>query len=196
MKLVFLLEERSMKELLDGILPRILPQNVSFQTIPHNGKSDLRKSIPIKLKGWNEPNVAFVIVHDQDSNDCMTLKQDLIELCAPYGKRILVRIPCHELEAWYWGDLAAVSAAYGCNLTTLNSRAKYRYPDKIENPKQELKKHLPSITQIDGARRIAPHMNIQDNTSHSFKVFVQGVQAMCKEDLSFSTTTQSTSSRQ
>ena len=71
MKLVFLLEERSMKVLLDIILPKILPEGVSFQTIPHEGKSELEKSIPIKLRAWNEPNVAFVIVHDQDSNNCI-----------------------------------------------------------------------------------------------------------------------------
>ena len=40
MKLVFLLEEQSMKYLLDGILPKILPECVNFQTIPHEGKSD------------------------------------------------------------------------------------------------------------------------------------------------------------
>lgn len=39
MKLVFLVEERSMKTLLEGILPRILPEGVYFQVIPHEGKS-------------------------------------------------------------------------------------------------------------------------------------------------------------
>ena len=38
MKLIFFLEERSMKELLDGILPRILPNGITFKTIPHEGK--------------------------------------------------------------------------------------------------------------------------------------------------------------
>ena len=175
MKLVFLLEERSMKELLDGILPRILPEPVTFLTIPHEGKTDLERSLPIKLKAWNEPNVAFVVVHDQDSNDCKQLKEKLARLCGGYGRRVLVRIPCHELEAWYWGDLAAVSAAFGKDLTKLQNRRQYREPDRIENPKQELKRYLPGLYQIDGARRIAPHMRIQNNTSHSFRVFVQGV---------------------
>lgn len=69
MKLVFLLEESSMKELLDIILPRIIPEGIDFVTIPHSGKSDLVKSIPNKLRGWNEPDVKFVILHDQDTND-------------------------------------------------------------------------------------------------------------------------------
>ena len=181
MKLVFMLEERSMKELLDRILPSILPEDVSFVTIPHDGKSDLKKSIPIKLKAWNEPDVAFVIVHDQDSNDCRVLKQELVHLCEGYGRRFLVRIPCHELEAWYWGDLAAVSAAYAKDLTYLQNRAKYREPDKIENPKQELKRYVPKLSQIDGARRIAQNMDIAANTSYSFGVFVQGVRELCGE---------------
>ena len=87
MKLVFLLEERSMKVLLDIILPKILPEGVSFQTIPHEGKSELEKSIPIKLRAWNEPNVAFVIVHDQDSNNCIELKKKLVSLCSNSNRK-------------------------------------------------------------------------------------------------------------
>ena len=51
MKLVFLLEEESMKHFLDGILPKILPPDVGFITVPHEGKSDLQKSVPIKQIG-------------------------------------------------------------------------------------------------------------------------------------------------
>lgn len=183
MKLVFFLEERSMKELLDGILPRILPEGILFQTIPHQGKSDLEKSLPIKLKGWNEPDTKFVVVHDQDSNNCIELKQKLKKLCAGYGKEVLIRIPCHELEAWYWGDLPAVSKALGKDISALSKKRKYHIPDQIENPKRELKRYLPDMGQIDSARRIAPHMNIMENTSHSFRVFTQGVLKLCDENI-------------
>lgn len=181
MKLVFLLEEQSMKMLLDGILPHILPEGVRFQTIPHEGKSDLKRSLPVKLKAWNEPDVAFVVVHDQDSNDCMELKRELTELCAGYGRRVLIRIPCHELESWYWGDLAAVSSAFGKDLSYLHRQSKYREPDKIVNPKYELKRYLPQMGQIEGARKIAPYMDIENNTSYSFGVFVRGVQALIRD---------------
>ena len=181
MKLVFLLEERSMKVLLDIILPRILPDSVTFQTIPHQGKSELEKSISTKLRAWNEPNVAFVIVHDQDSNNCVELKNKLVSLCSNANRKFLVRIPCHELEAWYWGDLDAVSKAYGKDLISLKNKKKYRNPDQIENPKQELKKLIPTMGQIEGASKIAPHMNIEENTSYSFQVFVKGVLRLCNE---------------
>ena len=180
MKLIFMLEELSMKELLDRILPRILPKGVSFQTIPHAGKRDLELSLPRKLRAWNEPDVAFVIVHDQDSNDCVELKRELQGICAMSGRQVLIRIACRELEAWYWGDLAAVSEAYGVNLNHLAAKSKYRNPDSIDHPKQELKRYIPQMGQIEGARRIASHMNLEGNTSRSFQVFVQGVKRLCE----------------
>ncbi|WP_161486040.1 hypothetical protein [Desulfotomaculum copahuensis] len=44
-KIVFLLEEPSLKEFLEIFLPRILPPGVSFMAVPHEGKQDLEKSI-------------------------------------------------------------------------------------------------------------------------------------------------------
>ena len=113
MKLVFLLEEESMKALLDELLPEILPDGVDFQTVKHKGKQDLRRSIPKKLRGWNEPgDIRFVILHDQDNVDCIELKKSLLELCSDSRFPVLVRIACQELEAWYFGDTHALAAAY------------------------------------------------------------------------------------
>lgn len=64
-RIVFLLEERSMKILLDGLLPRLLPE-VSFLCIPHEGKQDLEKSIPRKIRAWREPGICFVVMRDND----------------------------------------------------------------------------------------------------------------------------------
>ena len=179
MKLVFFLEEESMKELLDGILPKILPDNITFKTIPHEGKYDLEKSFPRKLRFWNEPNTSFIIVHDQDSDDCIALKKKLKDLCAGIDKHFFIRIPCHELEAWYLGDLDAVERAYNKNLSSLKNKRKYKNPDNIDHPKFELQRYLPNMSQIYGAQRISKYMNIDKNTSHSFRVFVQGVLALC-----------------
>lgn len=60
-------------------------------------------------------------------------------------------------------------------LFKLRNSRKYRIPDEIADPKAVLKKELPEMTQIDGAKRIAEHMNIMRNSSHSFRVFVEGV---------------------
>jgi hypothetical protein len=176
-KLVFLLEEPSTKHLLDVLLPKILPEDVDFQTIPHNGKRDLQKSIPRKLRGWNEPgDVRFVIVHDQDDHDCIKLKQDLVALCEDTGKKFLVRIACQEMESWYFGDVSALAAAYDKpKLSKITAQKKYRIPDDITSPKEELRKLLPEHQQIEGAKRVAPYMDIENNTSVSFNQFVSGI---------------------
>lgn len=175
MKLVFLLEEKSMKCFLDGILPKILPGDVAFQTIPHSGKSDLQKSIRIKLSAWNGPDVKFVIVQDQDSNNCRELKNQLLQLCEGTQRDVLIRIACHELESWYFGDLEAVSLAYCRDLSKIMKKKKYRVPDDIISPKHELQMILPEHQQIDGAKRIAKYIEVERNTSVSFKMFVSGI---------------------
>lgn len=185
MKLIFLLEESSMKYLLDEILPRILPENISFQTIPHSGKRDLERSIPRKLRGWNEPgDIRFVILHDQDNKDCSELKKQLLETCKENTDRpFVVRISCQELEAWYFGDLNALAQAYHKpKLRQLAYQRRYRVPDAIPMPKEELRKLLPEHQQISGAKRVAPFMDIEQNSSVSFQQFVKGVRRIAALD--------------
>lgn len=180
MTLVFLLEEKSMKVFLDTLLPKVLPPDVDYFTIPHEGKSDLKKSLPTKLKAWNIPDSKFIVVQDQDSNDCRKLKQELLDLCKEYDREVLVRIACHELEAWYWGDLKAVEKAYNKDLSKVGRKRSYRIPDDIVSPKRELQKLLPEHQQIEGAKRIAQYIDIERNTSVSFHVFVDGVRRMAE----------------
>ncbi|MGN0740819.1 MAG: DUF4276 family protein [Treponema sp.] len=184
MKLVFLLEEKSMKRFLDIILPKILPKEILFQTIPHEGKRDLEISIPRKLKAWNEPDVKFIIIQDQDSWNCVELKHKLVGLCKEANKTFLVRIACHELESWYFGDLQAVSKAYNKDLTKIAQKSQYKIPDKIVNPKNELLKYLPEHQQILGAEKIAEYFEPQINTSVSFQMLLSGVKKLItnKED--------------
>ena len=71
-RVVFLLEESSMEKLLNGLLPRIFPEwkeGVNFLLVTHEGKSDLRDSIPRKLKNWRIQGDRFVVLMDNDSKD-------------------------------------------------------------------------------------------------------------------------------
>lgn len=181
MTIIFLLEERSMKELLDILLPQILPKEVLFKTIPHSGKSDLQRSIPHKLKAWNTPDTKFVVVQDQDSANCVELKKKLEKIVLQAKREVLIRIVCRELESWYFGDLNAVSNAYKKDVRYLASKKKYRTPDQMVNPKEELRKLFPKHQQLDGARRIGVHMKIEENTSESFRCFVKGVRKLCTD---------------
>jgi hypothetical protein len=182
-KLVFLLEEESMSKVLENILPKILPTDIKFQCVPHKGKSDLHKSIPIKLRAWNEPNVSFVVVHDKDSWDCIKLKNELSKL-ARTNKRpdTLIRIVCTELESWFLGDISSIEKAFKIDLSHKKNKALFRNPDNIANAKEELKKLIPLYQQISGSDNISKHMNISNNTSHSFHVFISGVKYICKSE--------------
>jgi hypothetical protein len=72
-QLVFLLEEPSMADVLKVLLPKVLPDNIGFKLIIHEGKQDLEKSIPTRLRQWKTPNTDFVIVRDKNSDDCVKL---------------------------------------------------------------------------------------------------------------------------
>ena len=89
-RIVFLLEERSMQVLLDGLLPRLFP-DLPFLCVPHEGKRDLELSIPRKLRAWREPGVRFAVIRDNDGGNCVQLKAALRKLCkaARRGNRTL-----------------------------------------------------------------------------------------------------------
>lgn len=177
MKLVFLVEETSMRDTLNGLLPRVLPADVTWQCIPHEGKSDLEKSIPRKLRAWKEPDVRFVVLRDQDSADCEKVKTRLVELCRQGGKAdVLVRVVCRELESWFIGDFQAVEIGMSVEgLTQLQGKAKFRQPDTLHAPFSELKKLIPSYQKGSGARAIARHLEPSRNRSKSFQAFIDGL---------------------
>ena len=58
----------------------------------------------------------------------------------------------------------------------------YRIPDKIENPKQELRKYIPEHQQILGAKLIGEQMEVERNTSVSFQMLVSGLKRLCDEN--------------
>lgn len=178
--LVFMLEEPSMAEVLRAILPRILPAGIEHRLIIHEGKQDLERSIPRKLRAWAGTDVRFVIVRDQDAADCHDVKRRLLELCWGAGRPdSLVRVVCRELEAWFLGDLAAVEAAYrDRKIARYQNKAKFRSPDRLAGAKGELKQLVPEYQPLSGARAVAPHLEIDRNRSHSFQVFVRGVRRL------------------
>ena len=98
--IVFLLEEKSSKNLIDAIAPQILPEGVSLYSFAFDGKSDLEKNIVLKMRGWLKPNTVFLVMRDQDSADCKLVKRNLMEKCSESrvpSDRYMVRIACHEL---------------------------------------------------------------------------------------------------
>lgn len=178
-RLVFLLEEPSMQALLEGLLPRLFP-NLSFLCVPHAGKTDLERSIRDTLRNWRTPGDRFVILRDSDDADCITLKDRIRQLCYD-GRRedTLVRIVCQELESWYLGDTDAMAIAFSNDqLRNLRNRPRYRHPDTIAKPSHHVERLVSQYGKIAGARRMAQLMTREDNRSHSFGVFVDGIERM------------------
>ena len=178
--LIFLIEEPSSQNVLETILPQLIPDRLTYICIPHQGKQDLAKSILRKIEAFRfSPTTKFVIVHDQDSHDCQVLKAELLELCQKAGKPdTMIRIICHELESWFLGDLIAVEKAYELAVNSLSKKqtqSKYRNPDRLNNAKQELRKLVPAYYPNTHSKAIAPYLSLDANKSRSFQVFCLGI---------------------
>ncbi len=185
-RIIFLLEEPSMKILLEGLVPRLFPGLrvlEDFQCVPHEGKSDLERSIQRKLRAWREPGVRFVVVRDNDNVNCIDLKARLMKLCFDAERSdTLVRLVCQELESWYLGDLHALAAAYpDCHIATPALRKRFVDPDVWQKPSVEVKRVVPAFQKLSGARMMATALGVTGNRSRSFQVFLNGVDRVAGE---------------
>lgn len=175
-------EERSMENFLRGLLPRILPSDFQLDINcfirPHEGKSDLKKSLIRKVKAFqNYPHpVKLLIIHDQDSNDCKLLKADLVSICSSISNlEFLVRIACKELENWYLGDLYSIERIYpDSRASRLSNKSKFKRPDSL-NGTEELENLSKKFSKSHASREIGKIICLEDNRSVSFNHFVSGV---------------------
>lgn len=168
-----------MAALLKVLLPKLYPysDDVAITYVTHEGKKDLKKSVRVKIKGWREPNVHFVVILDQDKEDCFQLKSDIEKICKDAGRSdTLIRIVCRELEAWYFGELNALEQAYlGSNIVRkIKGKRQYRFPDQIVGPAKKIGELIPEFRKVDAARRMGQLLS-RDNTSPSFRVFLNGI---------------------
>ena len=189
-RLEILVEEPSIAEVLRVILPKVLPegwklgQNCTIRY--HEGKQDLQLSVPRKIRVASQKDITtgFIILQDQDSSDCHELKAKLVNMCeeAQRGFNVVpykVRIVCHELEAWYLGDMDAIEKVFPrFHTDNYRNRQKFRHPDHCVNPKLELKRLVSDYSQITTAREIAQHMDIRNNKSQSFQCFISSIRQM------------------
>lgn len=179
-----------MRDVLEVLLPSILPQgyrlgeNVFVR--PHQGKSDLKKSIPTKMRALSHYGIPslLVVLQDQDSHDCRVLKEELTDLCRQHGHcPFLVRIVCRELESWYLGDMDAIGQCYtSFKPDKYRQSAKFRNPD-LCNAADELSKLIKGFSKGYAARNIPSHMDVSVNNSESFRQFRDGLQRfLCSQN--------------
>ena len=180
-RIVFMLEEPSMKVFLEGLLPRLYP-GLRFLCVAHNGKQELERSIPRKLKAWQVPGDRFCVIRDNDGGDCVAVKGRLQGLCRDAGRPdAVVRIACQELEAWYFGDLAAVADEYEDeSVARMGDRKGYRDPDAIAQPSRRLAELVPGFQKVSGARRLGVRL-VRENRSRSYMVFLEAMDRLVGE---------------
>lgn len=168
---VFFLEEPSAEDFLRGFLQDRIPPNVELHFQVFEGKQDLERQLIRRMRHWQRPNSRFLVMRDQDSGDCRVIKARLKALCLQAEQpHAVIRIACRELEAFFIGDWNAVATAFDRPALVHHGRAaKYRDPDTLGSPSEELKRHLPGYGKRDGARRISRCMDPNHNRSQSFQ---------------------------
>ena len=194
MHVEFLVEEPSAEAALNNIVPRIIGRGLTFTIHPHQGKPDLLKCLPDRLRGyarWLPPDWRIVVLVDQDREDCRRLKARLESAASEAGlttqtaagaaSRIQVvnRIAVEELEAWFLGDAEALCTAFPKVSKTFEKRAKYRHPDGIAGGTWEALERLlqgagyfrGGLAKVGAAAAISKHMDPSRNRSPSFAVF-------------------------
>lgn len=184
--IVLLTEEKSMRECLKVIIPQLWPDSIeglNWFVLSFQGKSDLKKSIPKKMKGWkNYGKPHFIILQDNDGGNYFATKQELCTIANRCGKPFHVRIVCQELESWLLGDPEAIRRAYP--QARIPARAQFRKPDKLGNASQELGRLINIPTKVQRAQNISQHLDLTKNKSESFNVFIKTLQQLIQEELS------------
>jgi hypothetical protein len=188
-----LVEERSMEVFLRELLPRLLGERATFNVHPSQGKDDLLRNLPARLKGyaaWLPERWRVIVIVDRDDQDCHALKAMLEKAAAGAGLptrssgaagswRVATRIAIEELEAWHFGDWSAVQEAYPKIPRTIPEKAAYRDPDRIaggtwealERVLQKAGYFKSGMNKTEVARALGQRVDATRNRSHSFGVF-------------------------
>lgn len=201
MHLEVLLEEPSAEAALDNLLPALLPEGTTWRFHVFSGKADLLRHLASRLKGyatWLPDDWRILVLVDRDGTDCQRLLERLEQSAAAAGLAtkvsnrggrftVLNRLAIEELEAWFFGDVEALSQAYPGVSPHLAHRRGLRSPDQIaggtwEALQRELKRaghyRNTGLPKIEVATNVSRHMVPARNTSRSFKGLVLGLRAL------------------
>jgi hypothetical protein len=208
MHIEVLVEDSSGERLLRVLLPQLLGAHTwrlhSYKGIgripkglAHTGdpaRRILLDQLPRLLRGYGRtPGIdAVVIVLDLDRRDCkafLSELQDLAASCDP-SPRTIFRLAIEEMEAWYFGDKAALNAAFprakreiiadyeqDSAIGTWERLADAVHPGGVAAIK---KKGWPLAGQIkhEWAEKIGPLMTLDRNESPSFIKFRDGLRRL------------------
>ena len=178
-------------------------EGVNFRIHPHRGRGKLpihplRKpnpkhrglldQLPAKLMGYgrqitpNEDNLIVLVVIDLDKSSRTDLLAQLNEMLTslPAKPKVLFRFAIEESESWFIADLDALKKAYQgkVKLATLKGFE----PDAIIGAWEALARALGQNPKLVGpgaktewARKIAPHLDLDNPRSPSFGKLIDGI---------------------
>ena len=182
-----------MEAFLKPLLPRMLPDGLTFDIRVFGGKTDLLGKLDQRLRAyrrWLPSDWRLVVMVDRDNDDCHELKAQLEASATNAGLRtrsrtgpsswqLVNRVVIEELEAWYFGDWDAVRAAYPKVNSGVPRRSGYRDPDNIRGGTWEAFERIlkrsgyftTGLRKIEAAQAVAPHIAVDQNRSRSFAHF-------------------------
>lgn len=199
MHIEFLLEDLSSKVAMDILIPKIVGREVTYRVIDYLGggklpknlrpKTDASKRIlldrlPKLLRGYGHvPGSIVVVICDLDDRDKHIFLSELnnvLDNCNPKPIAFFC-IAIEEFEAWYLGDIEAVIKAYPsadrgilrkynndsiCGTWECLADAVYKggHLDLKKKGWQSV-----GMQKSMWARDISPHMDIENNSSPSFR---------------------------
>lgn len=195
MHVEFLVEDASLEAMVQVLLERLLPtvphgEPHSWRIHPFGDKQRMLRRLPSVVSGIRSANFAddVVVVIDADRDDCVNLKQSLLDMVSvQFGSgttRVWIRIAVTELECWFIGDPSATRSAYpGITKGDLNRR-QWRNPDSVQDAWEWLEKllirrghYVTRMPKTIVARNIARELDLSSdhNTSKSFRLFLRTV---------------------
>lgn len=171
-----------------------LPSNPLRQPDPkHRGLLD---QLPTKLLGYGKQHLpdgnilVVLVVIDVDKSPCVELLAQLNEMLKslPTKPKVLFRLAIEETESWFIADHDALRKAYPgkVKLASLKGLA----PDSIIGSWEALARALGQDPKLVGpgaktewAKRIAPHLDLDNPRSPSFKKLIEGIGRLVEEGL-------------
>lgn len=176
-----------------------MSEDLGFRIHPHRGKGKLPQNplarpeihhrglldqLPAKLRGYGQymDNSSLVlVVIDADDEHVPTLIQSLDDLLAALPTkppRVIFRVAVEETESWFIADTKAVKAAYpGARLALIQNIA----PDAVVGAWEKLADCIGVKTgagpdKTAWAKKIAPHLDLDDPPSPSLSDLVAALQ--------------------
>ncbi len=182
---------------LRNLLPKIVKSGTRYDIRSFQGKSDLIKNLPSRLKAYykrQDSTLRIIILVDEDREDCLKLKARLEKIAQEVGfitrskagagnsYQVVNRIAVEELEAWFFGDVEALLMAYPKLKQiskTIKNRKEFLYPENISNGTWEMLERLlqkagyyaGGLPKLEVARKVSAFMEPERNISKSFQLF-------------------------